>query len=42
MAVKRQTETAAATMIILICAGWYRMTMMRRELPLSKRVDRKP
>ena len=22
MAVKRQTETAAATMIILICAGW--------------------
>jgi hypothetical protein len=30
---------AAATMMILICAGWYRTGMIRRELTHSKSVD---
>jgi len=30
---------AAATMVILICAGWYRNGMIRRELTHSSNVD---
>ena len=32
-------EGEAATMIILIFAGWYRMNMIRRELPRSNGVN---
>jgi len=40
LAVKRTEGRgwAAATMIILICAGWYRNGMIRRELTHSKSV----